>query len=147
MKVILKSDVERLGKAGDVVTVAAGYARNYLLPRGLALEATDRGMEQIEIDRRRDEKALQKKASDAVDLQTKLEEVSLTISKQSGESDKLFGTVTAMEIAEALEKEGHEIDKRKIELEEPIKTLGIYTVPIRLHSDVTAKVKLWVVKE
>jgi large subunit ribosomal protein L9 len=104
-------------------------------------------MEQIEIDRRRDEKALQKKASDAVDLQTKLEEVSLTISKQSGESDKLFGTVTAMEIAEALEKEGHEIDKRKIELEEPIKTLGIYTVPIRLHSDVTAKVKLWVVKE
>jgi large subunit ribosomal protein L9 len=147
MKVILKSDVERLGKTGDVVTVAAGFARNYLLPRGLALEATDRGMEQIEIDRRRDEKALQKKASDAVDLQTKLEEVSLTISKQSGESDKLFGTVTAMEIAEALEKEGHEIDKRKIELEEPIKTLGIYTVPIRLHSDVTAKVKLWVVKE
>jgi large subunit ribosomal protein L9 len=147
MKVILKSDVERLGKTGDVVTVAAGFARNYLLPRGLALEATDRGMEQIEIDRRRDEKALQKKASDAVALQTKLEEVSLTISKQSGESDKLFGTVTAMEIAEALEKEGHEIDKRKIELEEPIKTLGIYTVPIRLHSDVTAKVKLWVVKE
>jgi large subunit ribosomal protein L9 len=147
MKVILKSDVERLGKAGDVVTVAAGYARNYLLPRGLALEATDRGMEQIEIDRRRDEKALQKKASDAVALQTKLEELSLTISKQSGESDKLFGTVTAMEIAEALEKEGQEIDKRKIELEEPIKTLGIYTVPIRLHSDVTAKVKLWVVKE
>jgi len=147
MKVILKSDVERLGKTGDVVTVAAGFARNYLLPRGLALEATDRGMEQIEIDRRRDEKTLQKKASDAVDLQKKLEEVSLTISKQSGESDKLFGTVTAMEIAEALEKEGHEIDKRKIELEEPIKTLGIYTVPIRLHSDVTAKVKLWVVKE
>jgi large subunit ribosomal protein L9 len=139
MKVILKSDVERLGKTGD--------ARNYLLPRGLALEATDRGMEQIEIDRRRGEKELLKKASDAVDLQTKLEEVSLTISKQSGESDKLFGTVTAMEIAEALEKEGHEIDKRKIELEEPIKTLGIYTIPIRLHSDVTAKVKLWVVKE
>lgn len=147
MKVILKNDVERLGKSGDVVTVAAGYARNYLLPRGLALEATDRGMEQIVIDRRRDEKAQQKKASDAVALQAKLEELSLTISKQSGESDKLFGTVTAMEIAAALEKEGHEIDKRKIELEEPIKTLGIYTVPIRLHSEVTAKVKLWVVKE
>ena len=147
MKVILKNDVERLGKTGDVVTVAAGYARNYLLPRGLALEATDGSMEQIAIDRRRDEKAQQKKASDAVALQAKLEELSLTISKQSGESDKLFGTVTAMEIAAALEKEGHEIDKRKIELEEPIKTLGIYTVPIRLHSDVTAKVKLWVVKE
>ena len=147
MKVILKNDVERLGKTGDVVTVAAGYARNYLLPRGLALEATDRGVEQIAIDRRRDEKTLQKKASDAVAFQTKLEELSLTISKQAGESDKLFGTVTAMEIAEALGKEGHEIDKRKIELEEPIKTLGIYTVPIRLHTDVTAKVKLWVVKE
>ena len=147
MKVILKNDVERLGKAGDVVTVAAGYARNYLLPRGLALEATDRGVEQIAIDRRRDEKTLQKKASDAVAFQTKLEELSLTISKQAGESDKLFGTVTAMEIAEALGKEGHEIDKRKIELEEPIKTLGIYTVPIRLHTDVTAKIKLWVVKE
>ena len=147
MKVILKNDVERLGKTGDVVTVAAGYARNYLLPRGLALEATDRGVEQIAIDRRRDEKTLQKKASDAVAFQTKLEELSLTISKQAGESDKLFGTVTAMEIAEALGKEGHEIDKRKIELEEPIKTLGIYTVPIRLHTDVTAKIKLWVVKE
>jgi len=147
MKVILKSDVERLGKTGDVVTVAAGYARNYLLPRGLALEATDRGMEQIEIERKQEEKARQKSEKDAVALAGKLEELSLTISKQAGESDKLFGTVTAMEIAEALEKEGHSLDRRKIELEEPIKTLGIYTVPIRLHTDVTAKVKLWVVKE
>ena len=147
MKVILKSDVDRLGKTGDVVTVAAGYARNYLLPRGLALEATDRSMEQVEIHRRREEKARQKKATDAAELQAKLEELSLTVSKQAGESDKLFGTVTAMEIAEALEKEGYDIDKRKIDLEEPIKTLGIYTVPIRLHSEVTAKVKLWVVKE
>jgi large subunit ribosomal protein L9 len=147
MKVILKSDVERLGKTGDVVTVAAGYARNYLLPRGLALEATARSVEQIEIDRKRAEKALQQRAADAAALAQKLEQLSLTISKQAGESDKLFGTVTAMEIAEALEKEGHEIDKRKVELEEPIKTLGIYTVPVRLHTDVTAKVKLWVVKE
>jgi large subunit ribosomal protein L9 len=147
MKVILKSDVERLGKTGDVVAVAAGYARNYLLPRGLALEATARSMEQIEIDRKRAEKARQQKAADAAALARKLEQISLTVSKQAGESDKLFGTVTAMEIAEALEKEGHEIDKRKIELEEPIKTLGIYTVPVRLHADVTAKVKLWVVKE
>jgi len=147
MKVILKSDVERLGKTGDVVAVAAGYARNYLLPRGLALEATARSVEQIEIDRKRAEKALQQRAADAAALAQKLEQLSLTISKQAGESDKLFGTVTAMEIAEALEKEGHEIDKRKVELEEPIKTLGIYTVPVRLHTDVTAKVKLWVVKE
>jgi large subunit ribosomal protein L9 len=147
MKVILKSDVERLGKSGDVVTVAAGYARNYLLPRGLALEATERGMEQIEIDRRRDEKARAHKEREAAELAAKLEELSLTISKQAGESDKLFGTVTAMEIAEALEKEGHTVDKRKVELEEPIKTLGIYTVPVKLHPEVTAKIKLWVVKE
>jgi large subunit ribosomal protein L9 len=147
MKVILKSDVERLGKTGDVVAVAAGYARNYLLPRGLALEATARSVEQIKIDRKRAEKARQQKAADAAALARKLEQISLTVSKQAGESDKLFGTVTAMEIAEALEKEGHEIDKRKLEPEEPIKTLGIYTVPVRLHADVTAKVKLWVVKE
>jgi large subunit ribosomal protein L9 len=147
MKVILKSDVERLGKTGDVVAVAAGYARNYLLPRGLALEATARSVEQIEIEGKRADKALQRQAADAAALAQKLEQLSLTISKQAGESDKLFGTVTAMEIAEALVKEGHEIDKRKIELEEPIKTLGIYTIPVRLHTDVTAKVKVWVVKE
>ena len=147
MKVILKSDVERLGKTGDVVAVAAGDARNYLLPRGLALEATSRSMEQIEIERKRAEKARLQQATDAAALAQKLEQLSLTVSKQAGESDKLFGTVTAMEIADALAKEGHEIDKRKIELEEPIKTLGIYTVPVRLHSDVTANVKLWVVKE
>jgi large subunit ribosomal protein L9 len=147
MKVILKSDVERLGKTGDVVAVAAGYARNYLLPRGLALEATAHSVEQIEIEGKREEKARQRQAADAAALAQKLEQLSLTISKQAGESDKLFGTVTAMEIAEALVKEGHEIDKRKIELEEPIKTLGIYTIPVRLHTDVTAKVKVWVVKE
>ena len=147
MKVILKSDVERLGKTGDVVAVAAGYARNYLLPRGLALEATAHSVEQIEIEGKRAEKARQRQAADAAALAQKLEQLSLTISKQAGESDKLFGTVTAMEIAEALVKEGHEIDKRKIELEEPIKTLGIYTIPVRLHTDVTAKVKVWVVKE
>lgn len=147
MKIILKSDVERLGKSGDVVTVAAGYARNYLLPRGLALEATPRSMEQIEIERRRETKAQARLKEEAEALAQKVAQLSLTISKQAGESDKLFGTVTAMEIAEALGKEGCEIDKRKIALEEPIKTLGIYSVPIKLHAEVTGQVKLWVVKE
>jgi len=146
MKVILRSDVERLGKTGEVVTVAAGYARNYLLPRGMALEATPRSMELIEIEGRREQKAQLQKKEEAGVLAQKLEQLSLTISKQVGESDKIFGTVTAMEVAEALEKEGHSIDKRKVALEEPIKALGIYTVPIKLHADVTAKVKLWVVK-
>jgi large subunit ribosomal protein L9 len=147
MKVILRSDVERLGQTGEVVSVAAGYARNYLLPRGLALEASPKNMERIELDKKREVKAQQQRKEEAQALASRLEQISLTISKQAGESDKLFGTVTAMEIAQALEKEGQEIDKRKIELEEPIKTLGIYTVPVKLHADVTAKVKLWVVKE
>jgi large subunit ribosomal protein L9 len=146
MKVILRSDVERLGKTGEVVTVAAGYARNYLMPRGLALEATPRSMELIEIEGRREQKVQLQKKEEAEVLAKKLEQLSLTVGKQVGEGDKIFGTVTAMEVAEALEKEDHSIDKRKIALDEPIKALGIYTVPIKLHADVTAKVKLWVVK-
>jgi len=147
MKVILRSDVERLGRTGEVVTVKPGYARNYLFPRGLALEASNRAVELIEVEKKRDVKLQEKKREEATALASKLEQLSLTISKQAGESDKLFGSVTAMEVAESLAKEGFEIDKRKIEIEEPIKTLGIYTVPVKLHAEVTAKVKLWVVKE
>jgi large subunit ribosomal protein L9 len=147
MKVILKSDIERLGKIGEVVNVAAGYARNYLFPQGKALEASARNMDVIEVEKKSLAKAQERKKAESGVLAEKLEQLSLTISKQAGEKDKLFGTVTAMEIAGALEKEGLEIDKRKILLEEPIKTLGIYSVPIRLHAEVTAQVKVWVVKE
>ena len=147
MKVILKSDIERLGKVGDVVSVAAGYARNYLLPQGKALEATANSMKLIELENKRHEKVQHRRKEEAEALCKSLEQLSLTVNKQAGESDKLFGTVTAMDIAEALGKEQHVIDKRKIVLDEPIKTLGIYTVPIKLHAEVTAQVKLWVVKE
>jgi large subunit ribosomal protein L9 len=147
MKVILKSDIERLGKAGEVVNVAVGYARNYLFPQGKALEASARNMEVIEVEKKNIVKVQERKKGESEALAGKLEQLSVTISKQAGENDKLFGTVTSMEIAGALEKEGHEIDKRKIMLEEPIKTLGIYSVPIRLHAEVTAQVKVWVVKE
>ena len=147
MKVILKSDIERLGKTGEVVNVAAGYARNYLFPQGKALEASARNMEVIEVEKKNIAKVQERKKGESEALAGKLEQLSITVSKQAGENDKLFGTVTAMEIAGALEKEGHEIDKRKIMLEEPIKTLGIYSVPIRLHAEVTAQVKVWVVKE
>jgi large subunit ribosomal protein L9 len=147
MKVILKSDVERLGKTGDVVNVAVGYARNYLFPQGKALEASARNMEVIEVEKKNIVKTQERKKLESEALAEKLEQLSLTISKQAGENDKLFGTVTAMEIAGALEKEGQVIDKRKIILEEPIKTLGIYSIPIRLHAEVTAQVKVWVVKE
>ncbi len=147
MKVILKSDIERLGKTGEVVNVAVGYARNYLFPQGKALEASARNMEVIEVEKKNIAKGEERKKMESEVLAGKLEQLSLTISKQSGENDKLFGTVTAIEIAGVLEKEGHEIDKRKIMLEEPIKTLGIYSVPVRLHAEVTAQVKVWVVKE
>ena len=147
MKVILKSDVDRLGKSGEVVTVAPGFARNYLMPKGMALEASSRNLELIEIEKKRNVKVEQRRREEAEAEAKKLEQLSLTINKQAGESDKIFGTVTAMEIAEAMAKEGHVIDKRKISLEEPIKTLGIYTVPVKLHAGVIAQVKLWVVKE
>jgi large subunit ribosomal protein L9 len=147
MKVILRSDVERLGSAGDVVSVAAGYARNFLMPRGFAAAATDENVKLIAVEKKRVVKDQVRLKEEAEALAKELEKISLTISKQSGEEDKLFGSVTNMEIAEALAKENHEIDKRKIILEEPIKALGIYTVPIKIHTEVTANVKLWVVKE
>ncbi len=147
MKVVLKADVERLGKVGDVVTVAPGYARNFLMPRKLAFEATEGNLAGIEVEKKRYAKA-QARATEAARAQAaKLGELSLTIRQAAGESDRLFGTVTTMDIAAALEKEGLTIDRRQITIEEPIKTLGIYTVPVKLHPEVTAALKVWVVKE
>jgi large subunit ribosomal protein L9 len=147
MKVILKSDVERLGKVGEVVTVAPGYARNYLMPRHMALEATAQNLAGIEVEKKRYAKAQARAAQDARVLAERLAALSLTIRQSAGESDRLFGTVTTMDIAAALEKEGVAIDRRQITIEEPIKTLGIYTVPVKLHPEVTAALKVWVVKE
>jgi large subunit ribosomal protein L9 len=147
MKVILKADIERLGKVGDVVTVAAGYARNFLMPRDMALEATEKNLARIEVDKKRYVKVQAKARQDAEALAAKLGTLSLTIRQAAGESDKLFGTVTTMDIAAALEKEGFAIDRRQISVEEPIKTLGIYTVPVRLAPEVSAALKVWVVRE
>jgi len=147
MKVILKSDIERLGKVGEVVTVAAGYARNFLMPRELAFEATENNLARIEVDKKRYVKVQAKARLDAEALAAKLAALSLTIRQPAGESDKLFGTVTTMDIAAALEKEGFSIDRKQITIEEPIKTLGIYTVPVKLAHEVSAAVKVWVVRE
>jgi len=147
MKVILKSDIERLGKVGDVVTVAPGYARNFLMPRELAFEATEKNLARIEDEKRRYAKVQAKSRVEAEGLAEKLGALSLTIRQPAGESDKLFGTVTTMDIAAALEKEGFAIDKRQITVEEPIKTLGIYTVPVKLAPEVSAALKVWVVRE
>ena len=147
MKVILKADIERLGKVGEVVNVAAGYARNFLMPRELAFEATAKNLARIEVDKKRYVKVQAKVRQEAEALAAKLGALSLTIRQPAGESDKLFGTVTTMDIAAALEKEGFAIDKRQITVEEPIKTLGIYTVPVKLSHDVSAALKVWVVRE
>jgi large subunit ribosomal protein L9 len=146
MKVILREDVQKLGKAGDVVEVKDGYARNYLIARNLAVGADAGHLRQLEHERKllRDRK--EKTLKQARELAEKIGKASCTIAVQVGEEDKLFGSVTAMDIAKYLGKEGIEIDKKLIDLEEPIKTLGVFTVPVRIMSDVEAKLKVWVVK-
>jgi len=147
MKVILKQDVESVGTVGDIVTVKNGYARNYLIPKGIALEATPGNLKRIEQEKKTLELQKNREKKAAEQEAAKLNNVSVTISVSVGEEDKLFGSVTSQDIADALKEKGFEIDKRKIILDEPIKVLGIYSVPIKLHSEVEAKVKVWVVKK
>ena len=147
MEVILRDDLPKLGRRGEVVTVKDGYARNFLFPRKLALPATPGNRKQIEQEKAAHARREAKEVSDADALAGMLADVTLTISAKAGESDQLFGSVTAMDIAEALAVKGYNIDKRKVELEEPIKTIGEYQVPLRLHRDVTATVKVNVTRE
>ncbi len=147
MEIILRQDFEQLGKTGDVVKVKPGYARNYLIPRGIAYLATEANKRRLDNDLKQQTWRQAKDKKMAEELAKKLESVSCTITVQVGEEDKLFGSVTSQNIADALKAQGHEVDKRKIQLEEPIKSLGIYSVPVKLHSEVEATVKVWVVKE
>lgn len=146
MQVILRTDVEKLGKEGDVVNVADGYARNYLIPRDLVIEATEKNRRSLEHDNRVQSDHAAKEKRDAEKLANELSNLSCTIRMQAGENDRLFGSVTALDIAAALEEQRIEIDRRKIILDEPIKELGVFTVPARIHPDVTADIKVWVVK-
>ena len=147
MQLILRTDVENLGKRGEVVKVAPGYGRNYLLPRGLAYELSDSNVKRVEKERRTHQVRVAKEKTEAEGLARRIAGLSCTIVRKVGESDTLYGSVTNADVAEALHKEGYTIDKRKILLEEPIKSLGIYSVPIRIHPEVTADLKVWVVKE
>ena len=147
MRLILRTDVELLGKRGEVVKVAPGYGRNFLLPKGLAYEYSEHNVKRVDKERKVHEVKQLKEKQEAADLARRIGAVSCTIVKKVGESDTLYGSVTNGDIAESLQKEGFSIDKRKIVLEDPIKTLGIYNVPIRLHPEVTAELKVWVVKE
>jgi large subunit ribosomal protein L9 len=147
MKIILRQDVKKLGRRGDALEVAEGYARNFLLPQSLALEATPQNIEILERQSEREAKQLEKEKKETSLLGEKLEKLSCTLSRQAGEDEKLFGSVTASHIASALKKEGIEIDKKNIELEKPIRELGVYTVLIKLSHEVKAKLKVWVVKK
>ena len=147
MEVILRHAVENLGKPGDVVTVKNGYARNYLLPHNLAYEATPGNLKRIQQERARLEAAENQRRDAAQEIATKLEQVSLTFSARVGEEGKLFGSVTGADIAQQLEQQGFHIEKRQIDLHEPIKSLGVYRVPVRLHADVKPEVRVWVIKQ
>jgi large subunit ribosomal protein L9 len=147
MDVILRQSVEKLGSPGDVVKVSNGYARNYLLPRGIAVIATDGNKKQIEAQRKRLEEAEDTRREQAQSQATTLEQVSLTFSARVGEEGKLFGSVTSGDIVQQLEALGHKVEKRQVDLHEPIKALGVYRVPIRLHADVKPEIKVWVIKQ
>ena len=147
MKVILKQDYESLGKTGDVVTVKDGFARNFLLPKDIAVVSTRANMKILEEEKKMAVHRKDKEKIQAEALAEELANVSITAAVTVGEEDKVFGSVTAQTIADLLKEKGFEIDKRKIILEEPIKALGVFTVSIKLHHDVDCKVRIWVVKE
>lgn len=147
MEVILRADIEKLGHRGQVVNVAPGYARNFLLPKKLAVAATDSNRKIVEQERQAHLKREAKEVADAQDLAKIMASVTLTFSQKAGENDQLFGSVTAKDIAEQLEKQGYTIERRKVHLDEPIKTLGEHKVSIRLHKDVTIEVPVNVTRE
>jgi large subunit ribosomal protein L9 len=147
MEVILREDVEKLGTRGQLVKVTSGYARNYLLPKRLAVAASESNKKIIEQERQAHLRKEAKVVAEATDLGKMMADLSVTISQKAGENDQLFGSVTSKDIAEALEKQGYTIERRKIALEEPIKTLGEFKVPLRLHREVTTELTVHVVKE
>jgi large subunit ribosomal protein L9 len=147
MNIILQKDFPPLGSSGEVVTVKDGFARNYLIPQGVALKVDKATLkiiaEKEKVKKLRSEKTVRLAKQFAEDIS----KISLTIKVQAGEEDKLFGSVTSQDISDLLKEKGVEIDRRKILLEEPIKALGAYQIPIKLHTDVTVNIKLWVIKE
>ena len=147
MEIILRQAIENLGHPGDVVTVKNGYARNFLLPRGFAYEATPGNLKRIGAERGRLEAAENDRRETASELAKRLEEVQLTFSARVGEEGKLFGSVTSADVAEQLAAQGFNIEKRLIDLHEPIKALGVYRVPVRLHADVKPEIRVWVIKQ
>ena len=147
MEVILREHVDNLGSRGDIVKVAAGYARNYLLPRKLALAVNEANRRQIERERKLAETRELEERSQAEAFAARLMQADIAIARRVGERDALYGSVTSADVAQALHSKGFEVDKRKIILPEPLKAIGEYTVPVKIHREVTAQVKISVVAE
>lgn len=147
MEVILRNAIDKLGHPGDIVSVSPGYARNFLLPRGLAYQATPGNLKRIAAEKSRLEALENERKAAAEAIAEKLAEVSVTFAVRVGEEGKLFGSVTTADIAHQLEAQGFKFEKRQIELNEPIKALGMYKVPVRLHADVHPEIKVWVIKQ
>ncbi|MCF8085305.1 MAG: 50S ribosomal protein L9 [Desulfohalobiaceae bacterium] len=146
MQVILRTDIERLGRLGDVVEVKPGYARNYLLPRDMAMEATPGNMKDFENQRQKLQERLDKARSDAERLAGQLQDLKLRIPVRVGEGDKLYGSVTTAMIADALAEQGFDLDKKKIELDKPIRSLGQFSVPVKVYPEVRPEIKVAVVR-
>ncbi|GAK53671.1 50S ribosomal protein L9 [Candidatus Moduliflexus flocculans] len=142
MEIILKQQVENLGKPGDRVSVSNGYARNFLLPKGMAIQATKSNLAQLEHEMRLIEQQKQKEIKDAEKIGNKIRSLSCVLKRKVGEQDKLFGSVTSIDIANALKEHGIEIDRKMIQLEEPIKELGTHKIPIELHPQVVVELKV-----
>lgn len=147
MEVILREEIEKLGRRGDVVKVAAGYARNYLLPKRLAVAANESNKKIVEQEKQAYLRRESKEIGDATDLAKMMGSVEVTIAQKAGENDQLFGSVTAQDITAALEKAGYTIDRKKVNLAEPIKTLGDYKVTVKLHREVAVELPVHVIKE
>lgn len=147
MEILLRKDVEKLGKAGEIVSVTAGYARNYLFPRKFASEVTQDNLRQLEAEQRRVEREAERHHQDLVALAAKLEATSCTIAAQATETGTLFGSVSAHQVVEALKTEGYEVEEKAIRLEEAIKETGVYAVEIHLAPDIVATTRVWVVED
>lgn len=149
VKVILREDVAKLGDAGEIVAVKPGYARNYLLPQDLAYEATEASIRRLEQERERAEQQARRDFLEARRRASQLEDVALTFHARAGEESKLFGSITSADIADRLGEQDldFEVDRKQVDLEEPIKALGVYNVGVRLHSEVRPEIKVWVIKE
>jgi len=147
MEIILKQDVDNIGKAGSVVKVKDGFARNFLIPNNLAVPGTGANLARLEEEKKKRGLQLEKAKKEAEALKSRLSSLSLTMSVLVREDEKLYGSIGAQEISAALKEEGFEIDKSMIVLQEPLKALGIYEVPLKIHPEITANIKVWIVKK